>query len=60
MTMLDGLRNLMLDDLGRHLERLAQEKRDDVPTQVVAVGRGVEGTTDAYLDAVAAQAPTAE
>jgi hypothetical protein len=29
---LDGLRNLMLDDLGKHLERLAQQKRDDVLT----------------------------
>ena len=50
---LDGLRNLMLDDLGRHLERLAREKRDDVLTQVVelVVGRGVEKTTDAYLAA---------
>ena len=50
----DGLRNLMLDGLGKHLERPAQEKQDDVLTRVVelVVGRGVERTADAYIAAV--------
>ena len=44
---LDGLPNLVPDDLGKHLERPAAEKRDDVLTHVVALV--VEKTTDAYL-----------
>lgn len=59
---LDGLRNLMLDDLGKHLERLAQEKRDDVLAEVVrlVIGRGVEVTADAYLAECERQAGRAD
>lgn len=59
---LDGLRNLMLDDLGKHLERLFQQKRDDVLTQAVelVVGRDVEKMADAYLAAVERQEASAD
>lgn len=58
----DGLRNLMPDDLGKHLERPATAERDDVPTRAadLVVGRGVEKTADAYLAAVERHEPSAD